>query len=212
LLILLSVLATVLFLSKNHEEFVASHLFIRETFPVGDRLGWYVTPSLLPEVERGEVWRLITPIFPHVGGPGHLLLNALAIIVLGAQVERLLGPLRYALLVLFLAAGSNLAQYLFSEVTFQDWSIVVTRRSPAFGGLSGVVFGLFGYTWMKLVYERNCGLILTRNQITFSIIWLFLCFTGWLGPIANTAHIAGLMLGMLCGYLSAALNGWGLRE
>ena len=35
------------------------------------------------------------------------------------------------------------------------------------------------------------------------LIWLVVCYTGWLGPVANTAHTTGLMLGGLWGYLES---------
>jgi GlpG protein len=35
------------------------------------------------------------------------------------------------------------------------------------------------------------------------IAWLVACFTGLLGPIANTAHLSGLAMGMAWGYVSS---------
>ena len=28
------------------------------------------------------------------------------------------------------------------------------------------------------------------------IFWLFFCMTGWVGPVGNVAHAAGLLVGM----------------
>jgi GlpG protein len=33
--------------------------------------------------------------------------------------------------------------------------------------------------------------------------WLVLCFTGRVGPIANLAHLGGLIVGALAGWLAA---------
>ena len=42
------------------------------------------------------------------------------------------------------------------------------RAGPQiFGGISGVVFGLFGYVWMKGLYEPEQGMILHPNSVTF---------------------------------------------
>jgi len=35
------------------------------------------------------------------------------------------------------------------------------------------------------------------------LVWLVLCYTGLVGRVANTAHLAGLLLGMAGGYLSS---------
>ena len=50
---------------------------------------------------------------------------------------------------------------------------------------------------------------ITRGSIVVMMGWLILCMTGKLGNIANTAHLAGLAVGMLSGYVSAWWNGFG---
>ena len=47
-----------------------------------------------------------------------------------------------------------------------------------FGGISGVIFALFGYIWMKGLYEPEQGMILHPNNITMVLLWLALCMTG----------------------------------
>jgi membrane associated rhomboid family serine protease len=39
-------------------------------------------------------------------------------------------------------------------------------------------------------------------------MWMVLCFTGLLGPIANGAHVGGLVIGALLGFSSARLVPW----
>jgi GlpG protein len=68
-----------------------------------------------------------------------------------------------------------------------------------FGGLSGVGYALFGYLWMKGMYEPEQGMILHPNTINTMLIWLVLCMTGLLGPIANAAHVVGLAVGIVFG-------------
>jgi len=43
------------------------------------------------------------------------------------------------------------------------------------------------------------------------LVWLVLCFTGILGPIANMSHLLGLMIGMITGFFSSgqARRWWG---
>jgi GlpG protein len=141
------------------------------------------------EIRQGEVWRLITPIFLH-GGLLHLLFNMFWLADLGSQIESLRKSWRLALLVVVIAAVSNLAQFLY--------------EGPYFGGMSGVVYGLFGYTWMKVHYDEGTLFRLRPNTVPIMIIWLLLCMTGWLGAIADAAHIAGLVTGMLIGVIPHA--------
>ncbi len=139
----------------------------------------------LHEVRQGQVWRLVTPIFIHFGLL-HLVFNMFWLMDLGGMIEGRKGFWWLALLVLLTAIPSNLAQYYQSE-------------SPLFGGMSGVVYGLFGYVWMKGRYQPSEGIGVPPNTVWYMLAWLFICMTGWVGPIANTAHVAGLLLGMAVG-------------
>lgn len=140
----------------------------------------------LPEIQWGQVWRLVTPIFVHFSTL-HILFNMLWLLDLGNQIEARRGAVRFAALVTVIAAASNLAQYAFG--------------GPYFGGMSGVVFGLFGYIWMQARYHRGSGFFLTQNTVFWMIAWLIFCFTGWAGPVANAAHAVGLMAGVVIGIL-----------
>jgi rhomboid protease GlpG len=147
----------------------------------------------LPEIARGEFWRLFTPILIHPGGLFHLAVNLLWLFDLGGMIERRQGSIRFSLLVLGLAAVSNLTEYYVS--------------GPLFGGLSGVVFGLLGYIWMRSRVDPASGLSLHPQVIILMLVWFFLCFTPLLDAlagirIANGAHAAGLVAGMIIGYLT----------
>jgi GlpG protein len=140
--------------------------------------------EFLAEVRAGQVWRLITPIFIHYG-PLHLLFNMLWLSDLGAMVEKRQGMLKLAVLVLILAIGSNLGQY---------WV-----DGPFFGGMSGVVYGLFGYIWLRGQCDPASGLTLSPTTVWMMLAWYFLCLFGFIGHVANTAHTVGLVLGVLWG-------------
>lgn len=138
----------------------------------------------LVELRHGQVWRLITPIFLHANAM-HLLFNMLWLIDLGGTIERRKKAWFLGLLALASAVFPNLAQYF--------WA------GPAFLGMSGVVYGLFGYVWMKDRYAPDEGLALNPHTSFYMLAWLVVCMTGWLGPIANTAHVGGLVVGVLFG-------------
>jgi GlpG protein len=52
---------------------------------------------------------------------------------------------------------------------------------------------------MKSLYEPEQGMILNPNSVSIMLIWLVLCMTGVLGPIANAAHVGGLIVGIILG-------------
>lgn len=139
----------------------------------------------LEPIWHGDIWRLVTPIFLHFG-IWHLLFNMYALHDLGGAVERRRGAVRYLLLVLVLAVVSNLVQYFY--------------RGPMFGGMSGVVYGLFGYIWMQARFQPEAGLLIHPSTVTYLLAWFFLCMSGMVGPIANGAHVGGLIAGMILGY------------
>lgn len=133
------------------------------------------------DVQKGELWRLVTPIFLHFGWL-HILFNMLWVYDLGGIVERKKGTLFLLIMVLTIAIISNVAQCWMS--------------GPLFGGMSGVLYGLFGYVWMKGRYQPQERIGLAKNTVMILMIWLVFCMTGAIGPIGNTAHVVGLVVGM----------------
>lgn len=128
----------------------------------------------------GQLWRLVTPIFLHFTII-HLAFDMFWLIDLGWMVERRFGRLYFGVLVLVTAVISSVAQCW--------WS------GPAFGGMSGVVYGLFGFIWIRSLYDPAPYFGLNKTVVIMMIGWLFLCMTGMLGPIGNAAHAAGLLTG-----------------
>jgi GlpG protein len=112
---------------------------------------------------------------------------------------------RFLALVLVTAIISNTAQYFLAKVGWDGGPVF--KASPQFGGMSGVLYGLFGYMWMKTLYDPELGLSLSPRTVIAMIAWLFLCMTGVAGPIANTAHVVGLIVGVVIG---AAPHFWRL--
>jgi len=161
---------------------ILTHLFITPVVERNGKASWM--PSMgLAAVRSGEVHRLITPIFIHFSIL-HLLFNMLWLRTLGGTVEMNRGSWRLLLMVLTIAVTSNLAQYV--------WS------GPFFGGMSGVVFGLFGYMWMKSRYDPQSGFFIPPQLVFLMIGWMIFCYIGPLN-IANAAHTVGLLAGVLMG-------------
>ncbi len=157
--------------------------------------GLRITASLyksgLSEIWNGEIHRLITPVFLHFNLL-HIIFNMMAMYYLGAVVEFRHKAWFYILIMIMLGVSSNIAQYIVS--------------GPKFGGMSGVIYGLFGYIWMQQKFNPGFGLFLEKQVIIMAVAWFVLCYIGLIGNIANTAHTVGLVLGVICGFSVAMLQ------
>lgn len=140
--------------------------------------------AFAPALAAGEWWRTLTAIFLH-GGALHLLLNAIALRDIGAEVEARDGGGR--LLLVFLLAGA--AGFAASSA----W------HPEAVGiGASGAILGLIGWWGMDVwqATERtNTGWRAVRLRAL--AIYLALVFGAGLAVpgIDNVAHLAGLLCG-----------------
>lgn len=134
-------------------------------------------------MKTGQVWRLVTPIFLHVSIL-HLFFNLFWLRDLGMMIENRRGTWRLLGLVLACAIFSNFAEAL--------WEL---PSLPNFEGMSGVVYGLFGYVWVKQRFEPHLGLGVADQTVWIMMGWLFACMTGMVGPVANAAHVVGLIAG-----------------
>jgi len=180
---LIVVCAIVFFISKWGEDKASiAALFISEL--QRGRSGGFG----LIEIRHGEIWRLITPMFIHFG-PFHILFNLLMLRDLGSLFEARLGPNYLIAFVPVVSAVSNLAEYTFSG-------------HVVFGGMSGVVYGLIGYAWIRGRLDPAAGVILDRQSWIMAMFWFFLCFIGG-RHIANYAHAGGLLLGMAWAYVDS---------
>ena len=142
----------------------------------------------LSEFLSGEVWRVFTPIFLHFNFM-HILFNMFWLYDLGGQIEKRKGGKFFISFVLLIALISNLTQFILT--------------GPAFGGMSGVVYGLFGYVWVKTRLDPADGFRLDPTVAIIMFGFFLLCFTGLFGGIANWAHAGGLAVGLAWGYGSA---------
>lgn len=169
---------------------ILSPFFITPYYVQGESISW---ANNLPEVFDGQVWRLITPVFVHFGIL-HIIFNMMWLFELGTFIERRMNTLYLAVLVVGIGILSNLGQFYLS--------------GPRFGGMSGVLYGLLGYLWIRGKFDPWSGILISRNTVLSMLFWLFLCLGGMMGPVANAAHFAGLAVGMIWGYLSARRSTW----
>ena len=181
-------IAVALLTSLGTNEGPVQPLSITEYQTRGDYLYW---DGSLPEIWRGQIWRLFTPMFLHFSLP-HILFNMLILRDLGSMIEARKNSRLLLLLVLVLAGTSNLAQHLVS--------------GPTFGGMSGVNYGLLGYIWMQSRFNPASGLSLHSQTVAWAIVWFFLCLVGLIPHIANTVHAVGFGVGIAWGFIDARMR------
>jgi len=140
-------------------------------------------PSL---IAQGEWWRLITPMFVHIGLI-HFLFNSYAIFLIGGHLEPMLGA-RWFLLVYFLGG-------ILGNVA----SAVFTLGISA--GASSSLFAMLGCGFvLERVIGRHIAMQTGRKPQTgiYTIFIVLNLAIGFMIPmIDNAAHIGGLVGGIL---------------
>ena len=134
-------------------------------------------------IVAGEIWRLVTPVFIHVG-LWHIFVNMYSLYALGPAVERLFSSQR--MLVLYLLSGIS--------------GIVLSlAMSPnASVGASGAIFGLLGALGTFIYRHRNrlgrAGRLQLRQIVIVALLNLGL---GLMPQVDNWGHLGGLLAGIV---------------
>lgn len=151
--------------------------FGKAVFSFGGMYGSYV--RLFPM----QLWRLITPIFVHVGW-SHFFFNALTLYFVGQIAEQIWGHHRF------------LALYVLSGIVGNVFTLFFTPNVIA-AGASTSLFGVFAAITVTGYFGRNPYLKeLGRNyQLLILLNLLFNLFTPSVGLIG---HIGGIIGGLLC--------------
>lgn len=135
-----------------------------------------------------EIWRLVTPIFVHIGWM-HFLMNTLTLVFIGRQIETVFGWLRFTLIYLLAGIFGNAMTFLLTPTTLS------AGASTALFGLFGAVAGLAFFTRHPFLEQigKTFALLIVANLI-------FNAFD--LSTINIWGHIGGALGGVL---LSAVL-------
>ncbi|HUP44843.1 MAG TPA: rhomboid family intramembrane serine protease [Thermoanaerobaculia bacterium] len=145
-----------------------------------------IVPDLL---QRGELWRIFTAMFLHAGWL-HWAVNSWALYQLGTLYEVMFGSARFAMIYFVSGVVASIASSLFVET--------------ASVGASGAVLGILGafiFSIRRSPQWRNEPW--TKGLISQLMFWAFLNLVlGFSVPhIDNTAHIAGMVTGLILGFI-----------
>ncbi|MDX6270421.1 MAG: rhomboid protease GluP [Acidobacteriota bacterium] len=155
-------------------------------------------------INEGEWWRLVTPVFLHIGWI-HLLVNMYSLFILGPYVEKLYGSARFVFFWVATGVAGVAASYFASGAGMHD--IPVLGRFLFRGGdgpsagASGALFGLIGVLFVfgiKFRHELPEGFkrAFGTGMIPTILINLFIGYT--IPYIDNAAHLGGFVAGALC--------------
>ena len=134
-------------------------------------------------VRTGEVWRLVTHMFLHIG-IFHIFFNMYSLYYIGPRVEDFFGKWKY--LVIYL--GSGICGGLLS-ISMYEGNIVSA-------GASGAIFGLFGaLLYFGYNYRGYIGNIIQSQILPIVIYNLFLGF--FIDGIDMWSHIGGFIGGII---------------
>lgn len=133
-------------------------------------------------VKEGEVYRLFTSMFLHIGIM-HLICNMYSLYIIGREVESFFGKIKYIII------------YILSGIFGSILSIAFSHNIVS-AGASGAIFGLLGaLLYFGIHYRTYLGEAIKRSIIPIIIINLIigLLFSG----IDLACHIGGLVGGIL---------------
>ena len=134
-------------------------------------------------------WRVVTSAFVHIGA-AHLILNMWSLWLMGTLAEAVLGTSLYV--------GGYLICAIAGSITSLYWNPVVVEA-----GASGALMGILGIllsvlTFARLPVPRHVVSSTTRSLAMGAALTLAI---GILPHIANSAHVGGLVCGLILGFL-----------
>ena len=133
----------------------------------------------------GEYYRLLTSIFMHFGIE-HIMNNMLILCVLGDNMERALGHVKYLIFYLLCGILANIGSLYLRGAE----SMVVSA------GASGAIFGVIGGLLYAVSVNRGKLEDLSSRQLIVVVLCsLYFGFTST--GVDNIAHISGFLAGVI---------------
>jgi rhomboid protease GluP len=144
--------------------------------------------NYLPLTANGEWWRLITCVFLHIGLI-HLLFNMYALYTIGVYLEPMLGRTKF--IIAYLSTG------IFASLASLWW-----HHPPiTSAGASGAIFGMYGVFLALLTTQLVPQQVRKGLLQSIGIFVLYNLVYGMKSGVDNSAHIGGLLSGLVIGYL-----------
>jgi membrane associated rhomboid family serine protease len=148
-----------------------------------------------PLTISGEWWRTLTSTFVHFGII-HIALNMWCLWSLGSSLERFMGRKAFALVYLLTGSAGSL-----TSTAWNPWRVSA--------GASGAIFGVAGAFVSYLISKKAP---IDRSQVrqklkSLAVFILYNLLHGVAGNVDNSAHLGGLLAGLILGSLAPAVLG-----
>lgn len=169
--------------------FLAFYIFLALGLDITKYLA--IQPSLV--IHGKYLWTILTSMFTHVAF-AHLLVNMLSLLFIGNFVEKIIGRKRF--FYLYIISG------VIASLFFVALGILFNEDIPAVGA-SGAIFGLGGLLMILTPKLRVLVFFIIPMPMWLAmlvlLIGLWLLSLGFGLPIGNTAHLGGLLTGVVYG-------------
>lgn len=149
-------------------------------------------------------WTIVTSVYAH-NGIGHLVSNAIGLVIFGWPVARATSALRFHTFFVLTGSLAGISQILISEALA---SLPAIGGEPTAGvlGASGAVFALLGYFLASNRLTDGIGSIISLPRwveyLVILIVAVGLTVATAQPGVALIAHFTGLVLGLICGRIN----------
>ena len=132
--------------------------------------------------EDGQYYRLFTSMFLHFGA-AHLINNMFSLFIVGNQVEKIYGKVKYIIIYIISGLGAG----LLSDLYYMKINQIVVSA-----GASGAIFGIIGAMMVgTYFYNRMEG----RGIGSRFLLLLIMALYSGSANVDNMAHVGGFITG-----------------
>jgi len=146
-----------------------------------------------PLTVSGEWWRALTSTFVHFGII-HIALNMWCLWSLGSSLELFMGRKAFAEIYLLSSLMASL-----TSIAWNPWRVSA--------GASGAIFGVAG-AFVSYLYFKKAPMDRSQVQQKLKSLLIFIGYNllyGAAGNVDNSAHLGGLIAGLILGSLAPAI-------
>lgn len=178
---------TVILIAVNIIVFVGMEIIgnTEDTIFLFEHGAMYV-PSVL---EDGEWYRVFTHMFVH-SGLDHIFNNMLMLGILGYQMERQYGRIKYIVTYFICGAGATAVSAI-PEILTNEYSVGV--------GASGAIMGLFG-ALLVMIFKNRSQFARVSSAPRLVLLFIIMVFGNMEEGVDWMAHLGGALTGVIIAF------------
>ena len=144
-----------------------------------------------------NLWTIFTSMFMHAS-PWHLIMNMLSLIFLGSFLERLIGKRRFIWIYFLSGIFASLFFVFFASLFNIDINASAVGASGAIFGIAGTLAVLTPKLPVFIMFIPIAMPMWFAIILIMVVLWVLSLIANL--PIGNTAHLGGLIVGLICGF------------